>query len=149
MRGGHNRLPRAIKAKRGTLKRSREASPAAPDLPPGRVPDPPDDLYPAERVLWRTLAEQVEAIGCYTASDYSAFRLLVRMVALVDAGPGEMAPSAYARIAQTAVGMLGRFGLDPASRGRVPRPEAEKSAADDEAAMFGAPLTAIPGGKAS
>lgn len=128
------------------MKKSRERTSAAADLPPGKVPEPPDDLDVGEQKLWRTLALQVEALGVYTSSDYTAFRLLVRMTALADAGPGEMAPSAYARIAQTAVGMLARFGLDPASRGRVPRPEAEKEAESEEAEMFGG-LTSIPGGK--
>jgi hypothetical protein len=145
MRGGHNRLPRAVKAKRGTLKKARETAPQAPDLPPGNVPPPPADLAAAEVAVWRELATQVEALGCYTSSDYSAFKLMVRMYALTDAGPGDAAPSAYAKIAQTAVGLLARFGLDPASRGRVPRPDAEKPSADEESAMFGV----INGGKAS
>lgn len=147
MRGGHNRIPKSVKAARGTLKKARETSPNAPDLPPGKVPAPPDDLGARERRVWRELAEQVELLGVYTASDYTAFKLLVRLTSIADEGPGDLAPSAYARIAQTAVGMLGRFGLDPASRGRVPRPDAEKKVADEEAAMFGGGLTALPGGK--
>ena len=149
MRGGHNRIPKGVKEKRGTLKKAREASPNAPDLPTGKVPDPPKGLDAGEQLVWRELAVQVEALGCYTASDYSAFKLLVRMYALTDAGPGDAAPSAYAKIAQTAVGLLARFGLDPASRGRVPRPEAEKAEATDEQKMFGGALTALQGGKAS
>lgn len=149
MRGGHNRLPKSLKAQRGTLKKSREASPDAPDLPVGQVPAPPDDLGAREKRVWEELAAQVEALGVYTVSDYTAFKLLVRLTALADEGPGELAPSAYARIAQTAVGMLGRFGLDPASRGRVPRPAAEEEAENEEQAMFGGGLKPIDGGKAS
>lgn len=148
-RGGHNRLPKSVKAARGTLKKARETSPNAPDLPPGCVPDPPAELDAREAQVWRELKAQVELLGVYTGSDYTAFKLLVRLTALADSGPGDLAPSAYARIAQTAVGMLGRFGLDPASRGRVPRPEAEQKSENEEAAMFGGGLVAVPGGKAS
>ena len=119
-RGGHNRLPAAVKEARGTLRRSRE-NPDAPEVEAGHPPRPPRHLPEAERRVWRELARQVgpDGVGTYSPAFFSAFRLTVKTLALVDAAGLDTPPTALARLVQAASGMLGRLGLDPASVGKV------------------------------
>ncbi len=115
-RGGGNRLPAAVKAARGTLRRSRE-NPAAPKVEAGSPPRPPKHLPEMERAVWRELARQVGpgGTGIYSPAFYSCFRLAVRAVYLVDSAGPDTPPTAVGRYVQTAAGMLSRLGLDPAS----------------------------------
>jgi len=83
-----------------------------------RVPAPPRDLTPTERAVWRRLAVEL-APGIFTSSDVTSFRLLVRSVATAESPPAEMSDSARIHWARMAAAMLGRFGLDPASREKV------------------------------
>jgi phage terminase small subunit len=130
MKGGHNKLPDAIKEIRGTAQKIR-LNPKAPKLRRARVPSPPAGLSRAERAMWRELTPQVEALGIYTVAHYTAFRLLVRMVA--EAMNPDLADHARVRVQQAASALLQRFGLDPASIGRVTAVETE---ADDDAEGF-------------
>ncbi|BDG04992.1 hypothetical protein [Anaeromyxobacter oryzae] len=112
------RVPSRVKKLRGTYRADRssrnEPTPAA-----SRVPPPPTGESAAFKRNWRELARQVDALSVFTETDYTAFRLLVRAVTLIDDLPPLAPPSAVARLVQNASGMLSRFGLDPASRGRV------------------------------
>ena len=127
-RGGGNRLPDSLKAARGTLRPCR-TNPRAPKAEAGVPPRPPRHLPDAERAVWRELARQVgpEGVGTYSPAFFSAFRLTVRTLALVDAAGPDTPPTALSRLVQAASGMLGRLGLDPASVGRVSRPPKTKA----------------------
>lgn len=121
MKGGHNRLPDHVKQAQGTYRPGRAAAPSP--VPAGAVPAPPRGLSRTEKRLWLELAPQVDAMGCYTPSCYTAFRVMVRSLGMVEDGR-DLAPSAVARLIQTATAQLGAFGLNPASAGKVgiPRP---------------------------
>jgi hypothetical protein len=137
------RIPASVKKARGTFKAARDAK-RPPEPPASTIPAPPKSCSPTERRAWHELAAQVEASHVYSVSDYTSFRVLVRSVALLDDMPPDAAPTAAARMVQSVSTMLARFGLDPASRGKVER-LVEK--APDELAEFGPELRAIPGGK--
>jgi hypothetical protein len=83
-----------------------------------KVPRAPRDLNAREAAVWRELARAVEALGTYQPSDMIFFRLTVRTVAEAEA-PGDMPPTARARVLQAAGSMLNAFGLSPLSRERV------------------------------
>lgn len=143
MRGGSNRLPRAVKAARGTLRKHRENA-NAPQLDPSEVPRPPRRLNAIERSIWRELKPQIDRLGVYDPSCFTALRLLVQTLALVESDDSEkkMPATARVRLAQVAAGMMTRFGLDPSSRDRVSTRHREED--DEEERMFG--LRAVPGG---
>ncbi|MGC3997492.1 MAG: hypothetical protein QM767_08350 [Anaeromyxobacter sp.] len=133
------RLPRRVKELRGTLHPEREPKNPA-TLPGCRVPAPPRGMSAAMRRVWRELAAQVDAIGCYGPSDYTSFRLLVHAVHTVDSLGDDVADSPRFRFMAAASAMLQRFGLDPASRSRVERSVPGSTAAvdpDDEFAQPG------------
>jgi hypothetical protein len=145
VRGGHNRRPDEVKAREGTKRKDR-TNPAAPKVDPASVPPPPKDLTAQQRAVWLELAAQVEELGIYAPSNLTAFRLLVQVVAeALHPDPDDPA-TARVRLAQVAAGLLQRFGLDPASRGRV---SVTKPAEEDRAEdfLFGDPLRVVPGGK--
>jgi phage terminase small subunit len=124
VRGGANRK----------LRRDRR-NPESPQIPRGTVGDPPRSLSAAERKSWRELAPQVSS--SFTSADRAAFLLAVRLNVKID-DPGDMAPSAYARMVQVFKGLLEAFGCTPASRNRVvsvTAPNADDDAAERE--MFG------------
>lgn len=112
------RLPDEVKRRRGTLQKCR-ANPRAPTARPSRVGPPPRGVSPTYRATHLRLAKQVEALGCFAESDRSAFDLLVTMLTLVAEAPADTPPTATVRLLQAAAAQLGRFGLDPASRGKV------------------------------
>ncbi len=144
-RGGHNRKPREQKALSGTLRKGREAA-FAPQVDPCKVPEPPRSLKPAERVLWRELAAEVEALGVYSSSDRTTFRLLVKTVAMAeDVSDAYMPPTARVRLVQAANSLLSAFGLSPASRGKVNA--ASKKKQDTAAELLGFSPKVIAGGK--
>jgi hypothetical protein len=85
--------------------------------------------------VWRELARQVgpDGVGTYSPAFFSAFRLTVKTLALVDAAGPDMPPTALARLVQASSSMLGRLGLDPASVGKVsPAPKKKEPSALDE-----------------
>jgi hypothetical protein len=112
------RLPSNVKKLKGTFRADRssrrEPTPAA-----SRVPAPPRGSSAAFRRNWRDLSAQVDSLGVFAESDLSAFRLLVTALTLVDEMPTNAPASAVSRILQSAMGLLSRFGLTPADRGRV------------------------------
>ena len=120
MRGGHNRLPDEAKALRGTLRKPSPTVDASGSAEP--VPLPGREVTGLERRVWRELACEVEAAGTYRASNATAFRMMVRVVALAEswAITRPAAATAVVRLAQVAAGLLAAFGLTPASRSRVP-----------------------------
>lgn len=144
MKGGQNRLPRVVKERRGTLEKSRE-HPQAPRPKAAKVPAPPKGTPRAQKRIWVELAEQVNAIGSYSRSDFSAFKLLVAAIFLVEVGGKDLPAHALVTAMRGASSQLQRFGLDPASRSRVAG--AAPPAADEAEEFFG--LVAIPGGKAA
>jgi hypothetical protein len=111
------RLPDRVKQLRGTHRPGRKNE-RAPRPPASRVPAPPRELAPAERVVWRRLSAEL-APGVFTSSDVTAFRLLVHSVTVAENPPDTMSDSARIHWARLASAMLGRFGLDPASREKV------------------------------
>lgn len=110
------RLPRELKLLRGTLKPSRD-NVNAPRLAPTEVPEPPDSLSEGEKLIWRELKEEVEAIRVYDRSMYTSFRLLVKLVHAADQCDGFSTP--VARIQQCAQQALATWGLRPSDRQRV------------------------------
>lgn len=137
MRGGNNRLPDKVKAFQGTQQKCR-TNPDAPKVEPTKVPAPPKSLTKEQREVWLELAPQVEALGTYSPSYYTAYRLMVQSVAeALHPDPRDPA-TARVRLAQVAAGHLQRFGLDPASSGRVAtlkRDEGEENS--DETPLYG------------
>jgi hypothetical protein len=124
-----------VKALRGTLRAHREpVNPVRPD--PCAVPAPPADLTREQLRAWSELAPQVgpDGLRTYTASSFTAFRLLVKVIAMADNIPPDMPASAAVRLLQVASSLLGRFGLDPISAERVE--SAPRDDADDPAAEF-------------
>jgi phage terminase small subunit len=122
------RISRKAKQLRGTFRADREAAnPPKPEASP--VPPAPESLSETEQKVWGELAPQVELLGTYTPACFTAFRVLVRVVALLDGAPPDMAASALVRLAQVASSLLARFGLDPMSAERVeaaPRPDEDE-----------------------
>ena len=132
-RGGHNALPAALHVARGSYRRDRHSGQAG--LPADRVPRPPKGLSEAERAVWAELARQVNVLGTYSAATFTSFRLMVKVVAMVDTAAADMPATALVRLTQVASGLLGRFGLDPATAAKVPRlPQASDD--DDELSEF-------------
>lgn len=143
-RGGQNRLPREVKKLRGTLKKHREAAPTA-VAPPSTVPPPPKKMKASEKAVWLELARQVQSMGCYSDSNYSGFKLLVRTVWMAEEADDYMPPTARVRLVQAANSALCAFGLTPASRSKVHMPE--KITEDDtEKDLFGGGLRVVKGG---
>jgi hypothetical protein len=134
-----------VKRLRGALRSSRAHLPS-PRAHPCPVPPPPASLPAAERKVWRELAPQVAPVYC--ATDYTALRLTVKVVALAMGAGDEMPATARVRLLTTASACLSRFGLDPASRLRV-APTAPPNADRDEAAafIFGSGLQVVPGAR--
>jgi hypothetical protein len=103
-----NRPPDRIKPHR--------ENPRAPAVTSSTVPAPPADLSPAEAAVWSRLALEVADLGVYATSFATSFRQLVRLVWLAEVSdPFETAPSAFARLQQTAASSLDAWGLRPAS----------------------------------
>lgn len=143
-RGGQNRLPRKVKELRGTLKRHREVA-SAPVAAPSVVPPPPKKMKASEKAIWAELAQQVQSMGCYSDSNYSGFKLLVRTVWMAEEADDYMPPTARVRLVQAANSALCAFGLTPASRSKVQMPE--KVTEDDvEKDLFGGGLRVVKGG---
>jgi hypothetical protein len=135
MSGGQNRLPVSVKRERGTLRPGREPKPH-PVRRSSRslIPDPPDSLSKRERFAWLELRPQVQSLGVYAPSDFSSFRMLVKVQAMIDGAPKKMPPYALAQLIQRHAVLTARFGLSPADRGRVGGavPEDEVSDPADE-----------------
>lgn len=129
MRGGHNSLPDAVKAARGTLKANR-VNPAQPKLETVLVGDPPKGLRRDEKDVWTDLAASVDPMRIMTVADFRAFRLMVRTVALAERVAGDDDVPVSQQVAALKAGMssLQHFGMDPASRGKVSAaPKIEKA----------------------
>lgn len=137
MRGGHNRLPTAVKEARGTLQPCRENR-EEPRLGATQVPAPPKRLSAAERAIWLDLAHEVDALGVFTEADLSDFELMVEDVAYARKLKRDTHASPNQKIAarRQAHAALAAFGLSPQARGRVQKaPEAEQ---EDEFSEFDA-----------
>jgi hypothetical protein len=78
----------------------------------------PQGLTPLEAQIWKQCKAAVEATRTYQPSDLVFFRLMVKTVAEAES-PGDMPPTARARIYQAAGSMLNAFGLSPLARERV------------------------------
>ncbi len=128
---GRPRLPARVKELRGTLHPERE--PKNPARSAGsRVPAPPRGMSEGMRRVWLELAQQVDALGVYTASDFTSFRLMVRSVCEADNIPDDAPHSARVRYIAAASAALQKFGLDPASRSRVESMKPAEGAADPD-----------------
>jgi hypothetical protein len=102
-----------------------------------------------ERKIWAELKREVELLGTYSESDFTTFRLCVKCVTeALHPDPRDPA-TARVRVAQIAAGLLARFGLDPASRGRVSGRPPEKAQDDTEKLLFGGPLKVVNGGESA
>jgi hypothetical protein len=160
MKGGHNKKPSSQKKLEGTDRKDRKKN-HRPALPPGKVPPPPRGYDATQRATWRELALQVEALGNYSASRYTAFRLMVETVALTRRKEaGTFAPTAIARVLQSASSQLAHFGLDPASEDKVTSgvgvgaaaaPQQQTAAPGEQKPnapppLFGPPLKVVQGG---
>lgn len=95
-----------------------------------KVPRPPRDLDPDQRVLWRELARAVERLGTFAPSDLPAFRAMVRSVTRAERCPLDAPPSAAGRLEQAAASALASFGLSPLARERVKVPKDERTATE-------------------
>ncbi len=149
MKGGHNRVPDSVKALRGTKRRDR-SNPTAPEVEIEQVPPAPRGMTREQKAVWGELAHQVNGLGVYARSNFTAFRLMVESVTEARHPDPRDPATARVKLLQVAAGMLQRFGLDPSSRSRV---SVVAPQAKDEAAgfLFGEgrpPLKAVPGGKA-
>lgn len=119
MKGGHNRLPGAVKKLRGTTD-ARTMRKKRALVPPKLVPPPPRGLSRVEQRVWRELAPQVEHLGVFGVSDFTAFRQLVETVAETRTPEFKKEKgTARVRMRQVASTLLQNFGLTPASRDRV------------------------------
>ncbi len=78
-------------------------------------PAPPGALSASERAAWRELAAQVLVARTYNQARYTAFKLMVRAVAAVDAAPRGLKPQSRRLLVESAAKMLARFGLDATS----------------------------------
>jgi hypothetical protein len=106
MRGGHNA--------------SIKAAAAGGEAPPYRRL--PRELRP----VGKTVADAITRAGTYTPQDWPYFVLACATYAAA-LEPGDMPPTARARVLQAAGSMLAAFGLSPMSRDRVKRVEDGRS----------------------
>lgn len=141
MRGGGNRRPDSMKRLAGTCRPDRAAKPGP--LGPCAVPPPPKSCTATERRVWNELRPQVSELRVYTPACFTAMKLLVRSLALVEDGR-DLAPSGVARLVQSAAQQLAAFGLTPAAAGRVAGAWTPED--DVERGLF-RPLSVVPGGK--
>lgn len=134
MRGGHNRLPGALKKARGTL-RSTQTNVDEPMFAAAPLPPPPPDLRPDERDVWERLAGVIDPMRVATVADHEAFGLLVLAVALAWRTARDPKASVNQKIRTTsaAIALLTQFGLTPAERARVSSLAAESALHDPEA----------------
>lgn len=114
---GRPRVPSAVKRLRGTWRADR-ANERAPRPVSIAVPAPPRELSAVERAVWKRLAREIPP-GVFTTADGTAFRALVRAVAMAENPPENMSESARINWSKHAQSMLGRFGLTPADREKV------------------------------
>ena len=138
---GRPRLPTAVKAARGTLEESR-TSPQEPRFPDGNKAAPANLTGPAsmeyERLatmllaqgLFPATAESELAFGCWWYGQWCEAQLHIEAHGQVMMTEYGLKPNPAVRIAATAAShyftMCGRFGLDPASAGKVTaRPKGE------------------------
>jgi phage terminase small subunit len=146
MNSGGRPLPREIKELKGTLQECREVS-DAPSLPKVAIPDPPEHYSAEDRAVWFEVASCVAILGVYTEADAIAFRMLVETVA-VTRRP-DTADTARTRAYSTAINLMSRFGMDPASRTRVARASGEAKSQSENAEesadvpLFGQPLKIV------
>lgn len=136
-RGGRRHAKSAARLRaEGTFRADRHAGRGEiPRLPPSSAPRPPKGLALAEREAWLELAAQVEALGTYDPSRFSAFRLTVKALALVYAAPPKLKATSMRGLISNASAMVARFGLDPVAIKAVDvnRPEAEPEEPDPTA----------------
>lgn len=119
MKGGQNRVPAAVKKLRGTQRKDRMKR-GSKLVSPKLVPPPPRGLSKVEQRVWRELAPQVEHLGVFARSDFTAFRLLVETVAEMRSPDFKKEKgTARVRMRQVASTLLQSFGLNPASRDRL------------------------------
>lgn len=113
-RGGRRHGKSAEQHRReGTFRPDRHGRDKAPARKPTRPPRPPEGLPDVERDAWLELAGQVARARTYDATRYSAFRLMVKSLALVNAAPLDLKPTSMRGLIESASKMLARFGLDP------------------------------------
>ena len=138
---GRPRIPTAVKERQGTIERSR-ASAQEPTFPDGNDKAPPNLSGPASaeyvrlaklllaQGLFPATGESELAFGCWWYGQWCEAQLNIEthgQITMTDYG---LKTNPAIRIAATAAShyftMCGRFGLDPASAGKVTaRPKAE------------------------
>ena len=138
---GRPRIPTAVKERQGTLEKSR-VSAAEPTFPDGNKEAPANLTGPAsmeyERLaglllaqgLFPATAESELAFGCWWYGQWCLAQLHIEAHGQVELTAFGWKPNPSVRIAATAAShyftMCGRFGLDPASAGKVTaRPKGE------------------------
>jgi phage terminase small subunit len=119
----------------GTYRKDRAQS-SAPVPAPANVGEPPARFTASQRAAWRELAPQVAAV--FTTSDRSAFALLVKQHAALEAPAAAKMPH-YVRAAlvRSVASLLEAFGCTPASRGRVEAVQAADEPDESERFLFG------------
>jgi P27 family predicted phage terminase small subunit len=144
-------FPTAVKARRGTLEKSREIDNHAVIAP--SIPPHPDSLSGAAAKMYDDLAVTLCAAGLLTAADGAALaRLCSYRVLLTDVLAGISAENAtqHTNAGDSLSGELrvaialeekvrnleDRFGLNPAARCRIAVPKDETNATPNEAADF-------------
>jgi len=117
---GNAKLPDALKAMRGTLKKSR-SNPRAPKPGPVAIGLPPDRLRLDEQEAWARLAAVVGPLRVVASCDMEAFELLALAVALAHRTARDRRASANQKIrtSQAALSALREFGLTPSTRSKV------------------------------
>jgi len=100
-------------------------------LPRCLVPPPPEHYTPDEKRMWMRLARQVELVGTYDEGNETAFEQMVRVCTAAAAVDFLNADTAATKLLTTANSLLGRFGLTPADRSKVPAAPVG-NAADEE-----------------
>jgi hypothetical protein len=94
--------------------------------------------------MWRELAAQVEMLGVYSPAFYSSFALMVSTLTEAKYPDPREPATARVKLLTTASSLLQRFGLDPASVGRVSALKAEKASGDEAVPVLGLAPTPTP-----
>lgn len=119
-KGGHNRLPEAVKRARGTFEPGKHRAAPVPEAL-AVWPTPPVHFEAGEILAWSRLGESVMALGAASRADLLMATYCAQIMARLDAAlaaPGTKV-AAIASLLRLASEQLRAFGLTPAARASV------------------------------